>query len=343
MADPGFYSQPDPLSVAELCEIASATNGTPDLGARPISGVAPIASAGPSDLTFLQARKYRADLASSEAGACLLTEDLAAAAPEGMALLFVAEPQRAFAAVIDAFYPVPRASGVHKAAVVDPSAKLEEGVSIGAGAVIGADAEIGAETQIAAGVVIGPGVCIGRDCRIGANSTIEKALIGDRVLINPNVVIGSDGFGYVMGAEGHRKIGQIGRAIIQDDVEIGSGTTVERGALDDTVVGEGTKIDNLVQIAHNCRIGRHCVIVAQVGLAGSTVLEDFVVLGGQTAVAGHLTVGAGSMFAARSGITKSMPAGGIFGGAPARPVKEWMREVAAVAMLARREADKKKK
>lgn len=341
MADPRFYAQTGPFTVMELCGALGARCVQQDLGGRELAGVASIDTATSSDLTFLSDKKYRTSLGNSQAGACFLSEALLEFAPDGMAHLVVEDPQRAFADAIALFHPEPASDGIHSSAVIDVSAKLEEGVSVGANAIIGAGAEIGSGTRIAAGAVIGAGVSLGRDCRIGTNVSVERALIGDRVLISANAGIGADGFGYAMGPQGHKKIPQIGRVIIQDDVEIGAGTTIDRGALDDTVIGEGTKIDNLVQIAHNCRIGRHCVIVAQVGMAGSTILEDFVVVGGQTAIAGHLTIGAGAMLAARTGVTGNLAAGGIYGGAPARPVKEWMREVAAVSMLARKGKKKK--
>ena len=343
MADPRFYRQAGPFTVEQLCEVTGGVNATAGLASREISGVAATANAEPGDITFLQSKKYRASLEASKAGAVLVAEALKDAVPEGMAAIVVGDPQRAFADVISAFHPNPERNGSHQGAHVDPTAKLEDGVYVGAGAVVGADAEIGAGTQILPGAVVGPGVTIGRDCFIGTNVSIEKALIGNRVRISPNVAIGADGFGYAMGFDGHKKIPQVGRVIIQDDVEIGAGTTIDRGALDDTVIGEGTKIDNLVQIGHNCRIGRHCVIVGMVGLSGSTTLEDFVVLGGQAGTAGHLTIGQGSMVAARSGIKDDLPAGGVYGGAPAKPVKEWMREIAAVSLLAKRGSDKKKK
>jgi len=341
VADPRFYSCVDSLSVTDLCDAMGATLKTPDLATRKLSDVAAIGDASSIDLTFLADKKYRASLGTSQAGACLLTEAMVGNAPAGMALLVVEDPQRSFADAIRLFHPAAPVTGISDTAHVDGTAKLEEGVSIGAGAVIGAAAEIGAGTSIAPGAVIGPGVTLGRDCSIGPNVTVEYALVGDRVFVSANASIGADGFGYAMGPEGHKKIPQIGRVILQDDVEVGSGTTIDRGALGDTVIGEGTKIDNLVQIGHNCQIGRHCVIVAFVGLAGSTVLEDFVVMGGQASTAGHLTIGAGAMLAARTGVVGDLEGGSVYGGAPARPVKQWMREVAAVAMLARKGTKKK--
>src|SRR6266849_2184927 len=219
------------------------------------------------------------------ARACLTTERYAARAPAGMSVLCVAEPYRAFVEVARALYPdalrpssLFEASGVAVGALVHPTVRMESGVTVDPGAVIGPRAEIGSGTVINAGAAIGPNVRIGRQCTIGANASITNSLIGDRVVVHPGCAIGQDGFGYVMGATGHRKVLQVGRVIVQDDVEIGAGTTIDRGANRDTVIGEGTKIDNLVQIGHNVRIGRHCIIVAQCAISGSVVIEDRVIL-----------------------------------------------------------------
>ena len=201
------------------------------------------------------------------------------------------------------------------------------------GAVIGPQAEIGSGTVVGPNVVIGPSCRIGRNCRVGAGASIQHSLIGNRVIVHPGVRLGQDGFGYSMGPK-HIKIPQLGRLIVQDDVEIGANTTIDRGSLRDTTIGEGTKIDNLVQIGHNVVVGRHCVIVAQVGISGSAELGDYVVLGGRVAVGEHIKIGSGAMIGGTSAVNDDVPAGERWIGSPARPVREWMRAHRALLALA---------
>jgi len=233
------------------------------------------------------------------------------------------------------------AAGVAATATIHPSARLEGGVTIEPGAVIGPRAEIGAATLVGPGAVIGPNVHIGRDCAIGSHVTIVHALIGDRVIIHPGCRIGQDGFGYVPGPAGHIKVPQIGRVIIQDNVEIGANTTIDRGGMRDTVIGEGTKIDNLVQIGHNVTIGRHCVLVSQTGVSGSAIIGDGVVMGGQVGIADHITVGAGAMLAARAGVMSDVAAGERLAGYPAKPARQYFREVLLLERLAVRRRGKR--
>ena len=202
--------------------------------------------------------------------------------------------------------------------------------------VIGPHAEIGSGSVICAGSVIGPNVRLGRNVTIGAGATIVHALVGNDVIIHSGVRIGQDGFGFAMGPQGHLKVPQVGRVIIQDRVEIGANTTIDRGANRDTIIGEGTKIDNLVQIGHNVVIGRHCVIVSQVGISGSTRLGDYVVMGGQSGSVGHVTIGTGAQIAGTASVSGDIPPGERWGGTPARPLRQWGRELATLQSLAKR-------
>jgi UDP-3-O-[3-hydroxymyristoyl] glucosamine N-acyltransferase len=332
MTEPLFFQASSGLTVGE---IAALTGAEPVGGARldlRITNVAPIDLAEPTDLAFVDKPKYAGELARTRAGAVLVSPRLLHAGHEGTAVLKAKQPYQAFVAVARALFPdALRPSslfgvrGTAPGAFVHASARLESGVTVDPGAVIGPGAEIGAGTVIGANAVIGPQVRIGRQCAIGPAASVTHALIGDRVVIHAGVRIGQDGFGYVPGPSGHTKVPQLGRVIIQDDVEIGANTTIDRGGGRDTVIGEGTKIDNLVQIGHNVAIGRHCVIVSQTGVSGSTVIEDYAALGGQVGIADHLTIGAGAMLAARAGVISNVPAGARWGGFPAGPAREWLR------------------
>ncbi|HML07648.1 MAG TPA: UDP-3-O-(3-hydroxymyristoyl)glucosamine N-acyltransferase [Xanthobacteraceae bacterium] len=325
-------------------EIAALTRAEPRPGApldRRIVNIAPLETARASDVSFLDNPKYLGAVAATRAGACLLTARFAAAAPNGLAVLVTEEPYRAFVAVARALFPdalrpssLFGARGCAAGAQVHSSARLEAGVTVDPLAVIGPRTEIGAGTLIAAGAVIGPGVAIGRNCAIGAGATVLHALIGDRVIIHPGARIGQDGFGYLPSPQGHQKIPQTRRVIVQDDVEIGANATIDRGSTRDTVIGEGTKIDNLVQIAHNVSIGRHCLIASQTGISGSSTVGDFVMMGGQVGVADHLSIGAGAMLGAKSGFMSDVPAGGRWIGYPARPARDWWKAVAVLRRLA---------
>lgn len=339
MDEPHFFERAGPLTLSEL---ARAVGAAALIGneAQRVSDIAPLGRAGGSDITFLEDRRQRATLAQSKAAACLIKDSDRSAAPDGMALLIVADPSLARAAITALFYPAsarpdvlfPGASAAF--GHIDPAAMIEAGAVIEAGAMIGAGAEIGAGTVIGPRAVIGQQVRIGRDCYIGPNVVLQHALLGNRVIIHPGCLIGQDGFGYVMGRKGHTKIPQIGRVIIQDDVEIGAGTTIDRGALDDTIIGEGTKIDNQVQIGHNVVVGRHCVIVAKVGISGSCRIGDFVAIGGGAGLADHLTIGAGARIGAAAGLMHDVPAGETWLGAPAKPARTFFREVSALSKLA---------
>ncbi len=336
-----FFPQSCAPTLAEVVGWCGAALAAGADGDRVIHDVAALDQAGPGDLTFLDNPKYLGALRATRATAAFVSARHADAAPAGCAALVAREPYRAMAVVMAKLYPSAAkpgstfdGTGVSPAAHVHPSARLEPGVVVDPGAVIGRGAEIGAGTVIGANAVIGPEVRIGRNSAVGATATIMAALIGDRVIVHPGVHIGQDGFGFALGASGHLKVPQIGRVIIQDDVEIGAGVTIDRGANRDTVVGEGAKIDNLVQIGHNVTIGRHAVLVSQSGVSGSSVIGDFAALGGQAGIAGHLRIGAGAQVAAAAGVMTDIPAGERWGGAPAKPIREFFREVAAVKKLA---------
>ena len=340
MADTFFFVAAEAPSLATIVEwTGAATSPGANLDQR-IRSVGPLDRAGPGALTFLDNPRYAADLAATRAAAVLLQARYAALAPAHCVALVASEPYRAIAEVLKRLYPSATRpisafgeSGISPSASVHPAARLEARVVVDPGAVIGPGAEIGSGAVIGANAVIGPNVRIGRDSAVGAGATIFCALIGDRVIIHPGVHIGQDGFGFAMGPRGHMKVPQVGRVVIQDDVEIGAGATVDRGANRDTVIGEGTKIDNLVQIAHNVVIGRHCVIAAQVGVSGSCTLDDFVAIGGQAGLAGHLHIGAGAQIAAAAGLMDDVPAGGRWVGMPARPAREWWKDVANIKKL----------
>jgi UDP-3-O-[3-hydroxymyristoyl] glucosamine N-acyltransferase len=336
MADPRFFDNRGPFRLAELCErigVALPPNTDP---AAPVGDIATLEGAGPGQLAFCATRAAARTLARSRAGYCLVDAggDYKAA---DTVLLGCPSALHAFAKAARLFYPAHNATEWGSSQPLHPTARIGKDVSLAAGVAIGPGAEIGDGTLLGPNVVIGRGVAIGRHCEIGGNVTITHALVGDRVHILPGAQIGQPGFGFASGPDGHVKVPQLGRAIIQDDVEIGACTTIDRGALGDTVIGEGTKIDNLVQIGHNTRTGRHCIIVAQVGISGSCEIGDFVVLGGQVGVADHVHLGDGARVAAKSGLPPGdYPGGTDYGGYPVRPAKDWRREVAALALLAKR-------
>lgn len=340
MADPRFFTVSGPFTLAQLAKIAGAEIAPGADPSAAFNDIAPLAAAGPRDVSFLDNRRYVEQFEASKAGACIVDPALAGRAPSGMALLLTKRPYRGYALVAQAFYPNPAFTpGVHETAVVDPAARLGPGCRLEAGAVVGPRAEIGARCLIGANTVIGPGVVLGDNSRVGPCASLHYCRVGARALIHSGVRIGERGFGFAMEAGGLIEVPQVGRVLVGDDVEIGANSTVDRGTGSDTVIGDGTRIDNLVQIGHNVQLGRGCVVVAQAGIAGSTKVGDGVVIAAQAGLVGHLSIGKGARVAAQAGVMRDVPDGGTVGGSPAQPMPVYLRGAAFLARLSKRRGE----
>ena len=302
-----------------------------------LTGLASLETAGLSEISFVGHRRHAAALAGTRAGAVLVPADLRATVPAGSVALVAANPAASWARVAALFHPaLPARPGIHPTAVVAPSAVVDATAEVGPHAVIDAGAEIGPRCTIGPGAVIGPGVVLGPDCRIGAHVSLSHAILGTRVRVLPGARIGQEGFGFTISALGFQTVPQLGLVILEDDVEVGANTTIDRGSLRDTVIGAGTRLDNLVQIAHNVHIGRYCALAAQVGISGSAEIGDFVVVGGQAGLADQVRVGTKVQVGAQSGVMSNIEDGAVVVGSPARPAREVFREIATVRRLARR-------
>jgi UDP-3-O-[3-hydroxymyristoyl] glucosamine N-acyltransferase len=341
MADPRFFDNAGPLSLAQILELTGGT-AVADQNVR-FADVAALDSAGAGQISYCEGPKFKSALEKTQASAVLVGAALAASVPKHAVAVVCERPGLAFAKVATALYPnalMLWPAGKPPVHAIAPSARIGEGTVMAPGVFVGEDVEIGNDCMIGPGVVLARGVRVGHKAWLGAHVCISYALIGDRCTIHSGTAIGQDGFGYVSGPQGHFKIPQLGRVIIQDDVEIGANTAIDRGALADTVIGEGTKIDNLVQIGHNNRVGRRSLIAAQVGFAGSSEVGDYVAFGGQVGVADHLKIGAGAIVAAKAGVTRSLEGGKVHGGFPAKPIEQWRREVATLSRLAKGKRNK---
>ena len=343
MPDPRFFRRTGPFRTRE---IAAWTGAQSEAGAdldRLISDLADLANAGPADLCYLSSPQLAETAKSSKAGACLTTDSMAPSAPKDAVVLTVEDPQTAFAIAAEAFYPASAEpildiQTMPNGALVHPDAVIAEDVVIEAGAVIGPEAMIGARSRIGPSSTLGAGVVIGEDSHVGANVSIFCAVIGAGVIVHPGVRIGQDGFGFVFDsvAGRHRKVPQLGRVVIHDDVDIGANSTIDRGTLGDTVIGTGCRIDNQVQIGHNVTLGARCIIVSQVGISGSCTIGDDAVLAGQVGLADHVTIGPKAQIAAKSGVMRDVPPGDAVMGYPAKPIRTFWREIAAIGRLTKK-------
>jgi UDP-3-O-[3-hydroxymyristoyl] glucosamine N-acyltransferase len=300
-------------------------------------GVAPLQTAGPNEVSFLDNRRYASALHQTLAGAVIVHPDMAARVPVRSVAIVTADPYAAWARVAALFYPVPPIlPGIHPSAIVAEEALVDPSAEIGPLSVIEAGAEIGPGCRIGPYAHIGSGVIVGRDCRIGAHVSLSYAILGARVYVYPGARIGQEGFGFACTRDGFLSVPQLGRAILEDDVEVGANTTIDRGSSRDTVIGAGSRLDNLVQIGHNVILGRCCVIVAQVGISGSTVLEDFVRVGGQAGIAGHLRIGQSAEIGAQAGVISDIASSAKMLGSPAQPMKDFFRQIATLKKMARK-------
>ena len=343
MTDPVFFVPTRRFTALEAATLTGAELTDPKFSTVEITGIASVSEGGAGKLVYVEGRGSARLAETVDAAAVFCTADLVEKVRPGIAVLVTGRPQAAFASIGRLMFPAaasPEAmtgeAGVSPHAIVDVSARLEPGVIVEAGAVIGPMVTIGSGTIVAPNAVIGKSCQIGRNCYIGPGVVLQATLAGDRVIIHSGASIGQDGFGFVPGASGPERVPQIGRVVIQDNVEIGANSAVDRGALSDTIIGENTKIDNLVQVAHNVRIGRNCLIAGRTGISGSVTVGDNVMMGGGVGIADHLTIGRGAQLAAGSGFMDNVPAGEVWGGLPAQPMAVTMRGVVALRRLAQK-------
>ena len=340
MSDGRFFRPEGPFALAFLADSVGGQLAQPERANQLVHDIAELEKAGEDDLSLFCDVRHAAAFARSHAGVVVTSSRLGDYPHNGSALILAANPRLAFAQLGRLFYPAAKhKNSVHVNASVASSASIGTGTGIETGAVIGENVVIGAGCHIAANVVIGDGVMIGAGTAIGPNCSISNAVIGDAVKISANVSIGGEGFGFVPGPKGLVRLSHIGRVVIGNGVEIGDNCAIDRGALGDTIIGDHTAIDNLVQIGHNVRIGKNCVLAGQAGVAGSAVLGDYVMVGGGVSISDHLTIGDGAKIAGKSGVMRDVAAGETVAGYPAVPVRQWHRQSAMLNRLSKREKE----
>ena len=343
MSDPRFFKNSGPFSLKEINKFLGKETVDNEINDNQlIVDISSLHLASRDNICFFQDLKYKDDFSNTKAGYCIIKEEYKGLAPKNLILIYSQNPYEDFTKISQKFYPsetFPKKTtnfishdGVHE------TVSLGKNVLIEKGAVIGLDASIGDNTTISSNSVVGTGVEIGSDCYIGSNVNITHSIIGNNNIIHQGTSIGQDGFGFSMSSEKHEKIPQVGRVIIGNNIEIGSNCSIDRGSLQDTIIKSGTKIDNLVHIAHNCIIGENCIIAGMVGIAGSTTLENFVVMGAKSGAVGHITIGEGSQIAAKAGVSKTIPPGKVWAGFPIRELNVWKKEISSL-----RKASKGKK
>lgn len=337
MADPRFFRREGPFRLGVLADGIGAEISSGHSAEIELLDVGPLDTATTGTLSFLDNQKYIEEFEASEASACVVAPKFADKAPAGMALLLSNEPYKAYARAAAMFYPTPLPeAGIAPSAVIAATAEVGVGCRIDPGVVLGENVRLGAQCHIAANAVVGDAVRIGDGTIVGANASLSHCEIGARALIHPGVRIGQRGFGFAIDPKGHVMVPQLGRVIVGDDVEIGANTAIDRGAGPDTVIGAGTMIDNLVQIGHNVQVGRGCIIIAQAGIAGSTVLEDFAVIAAQVGIAGHLRIGSGAQIGAQSGIMRDVEPGSRMLGSPGMPARQFFRQIAVIEQMSKK-------
>jgi UDP-3-O-[3-hydroxymyristoyl] glucosamine N-acyltransferase len=337
MSDKKFFKPAGPFTLSVLAQKIGAELAEPERGGQIVHDIAELEQAGQHDLSVFCNASHAPAFARSHAGVVVTSKKLGVYPHNGSTLLLAADPRLAFAELGRIFYPMTtHKSFIHSGATIAPSAHIGEGCAIAMGVVIGEHVTIGPRGRIGANTVIEDGVSIGADATVGPNCSISNALIGDGVNISSNVSIGGEGFGFVASPKGPLRLSHIGRVLIGNRVSIGSNCAIDRGGLGDTVIGDMTALDNLVQIGHNVRIGKGCVFAGQAGVAGSAVIGDYVMVGGAVSISDHVTVGNGAKIAGKSGVMRDVAAGETVAGYPAIPVRQWHRQSVALAKLAKK-------